>query len=195
MTRSEALEILRLTEGRFSGEDLKTAFRHAALRSHPDNGGSDEQFIRVRRAYECLQDGKPVRVKAPEWRSPAVSESRFKEKIMAWMEREGWTCWKFWGGGFGTSGIPDLFCFRGGIGVWIELKVLRRPTEPLQRKQGKRLLQEGQRACVLRGIDQDLIVEDFYGDVVEKWNKIGELGMWIAGCSGKLISDRYGTRM
>jgi curved DNA-binding protein CbpA len=33
-------------------EEIKRAFREAALRTHPDRGGDDAAFIDVRRAYE-----------------------------------------------------------------------------------------------------------------------------------------------
>lgn len=37
-----------------SQEDIKNAFRQKALETHPDRGGSKEEFVKVREAYECL---------------------------------------------------------------------------------------------------------------------------------------------
>lgn len=37
-----------------SDEDIKKAFREKALETHPDKGGDEEEFKKVREAYECL---------------------------------------------------------------------------------------------------------------------------------------------
>jgi len=37
-----------------SDEDIKQAFREKALATHPDKGGDEEEFKKVREAYECL---------------------------------------------------------------------------------------------------------------------------------------------
>ena len=37
-----------------SQEDIKQAFREKALRTHPDKGGDEEEFKKVREAYENL---------------------------------------------------------------------------------------------------------------------------------------------
>jgi len=37
-----------------SQEDIKNAFRQKARETHPDRGGSKEEFVKVREAYECL---------------------------------------------------------------------------------------------------------------------------------------------
>ncbi len=56
MTYSEAMHILGLREG-FTLDDLKSAFRRAAKRYHPDTGSpeaSAEKFIQANRAYDLL---------------------------------------------------------------------------------------------------------------------------------------------
>ncbi len=37
-----------------SQEDIKIAFRQKAMETHPDKGGDEEEFKKVRAAYECL---------------------------------------------------------------------------------------------------------------------------------------------
>ncbi len=37
-----------------SQEDIKNAFRQKARETHPDKGGDEEEFKKVREAYECL---------------------------------------------------------------------------------------------------------------------------------------------
>jgi len=37
-----------------AGPDLRAAFHAAALRTHPDKGGSNEAFVAVHEAYELL---------------------------------------------------------------------------------------------------------------------------------------------
>ncbi len=56
MTYSQAMHLLGLREG-FTLEELKSAFRQAAKRYHPDTGSveaSAEKFIQANRAYEVL---------------------------------------------------------------------------------------------------------------------------------------------
>ena len=52
--RSSSYDILGIDEDADEAE-IKQAFRRRALEVHPDKpGGSHEEFIKVREAYECL---------------------------------------------------------------------------------------------------------------------------------------------
>ncbi|MEO3679101.1 DNA-J related domain-containing protein [Rheinheimera sp. FR7-31] len=51
---SEARAVLQLTDD-FSQAELKRAYRSLALQHHPDRGGSAEQFILLRQAYQQLR--------------------------------------------------------------------------------------------------------------------------------------------
>lgn len=53
MIRAADLRRFALVEG-FSADDLKAAYRRAVLRTHPDQGGTPEQFIAVQQAYDRL---------------------------------------------------------------------------------------------------------------------------------------------
>lgn len=53
MTRKEALDILGITNA--SGIDLKKAYKKAAIKNHPDKGGSDKAMQQVNLAYEYLK--------------------------------------------------------------------------------------------------------------------------------------------
>jgi DnaJ-class molecular chaperone len=53
MTRLEALQILGLKEG-FNPEQLKSAYRSHAKEVHPDKGGDNAKFIRLKKAYDLL---------------------------------------------------------------------------------------------------------------------------------------------
>jgi curved DNA-binding protein CbpA len=55
MTRQEACKILGLAVS-FSASDLKSAFRQAALKTHPDKGGNTLEFLKVHAAYERLMN-------------------------------------------------------------------------------------------------------------------------------------------
>lgn len=50
----ESLELLKL-QPRYSAEQLKSAYRKAAHKYHPDKGGDVEKFKQVKAAYEFLQ--------------------------------------------------------------------------------------------------------------------------------------------
>ncbi len=52
-TVSENLRILGLTSTP-DAASLKRAFKKAAFMTHPDQGGSNEEFIRVKKAYDEL---------------------------------------------------------------------------------------------------------------------------------------------
>jgi len=52
-TVSENLRILGLSATP-TGPELKAAFRRAAFKAHPDQGGSHEEFLKVQKAYEEL---------------------------------------------------------------------------------------------------------------------------------------------
>ena len=51
--RSSSYDILGIDEDADEAE-IKQAFRRRALETHPDKGGDEEEFKRVREAYECL---------------------------------------------------------------------------------------------------------------------------------------------
>ena len=53
MTPSEACRILRVPRTA-SSQEIKSAYRERALKTHPDKGGRAKEFILVRAAYEVL---------------------------------------------------------------------------------------------------------------------------------------------
>lgn len=54
--RERHLQVLGLEAGReYTQAEIKKAYRKAAMKTHPDTGGSDEAFIVVQRAYEFLR--------------------------------------------------------------------------------------------------------------------------------------------
>jgi hypothetical protein len=55
--QTEACIVLDLPTWQFPGEDeLRRAYRSAAAQAHPDAGGTTEEFLRVKAAYDCLSD-------------------------------------------------------------------------------------------------------------------------------------------
>lgn len=58
----EALEVLGLSRG-YTADELKKSYRRAALKNHPDRGGSDDAMSRINSAYELLSK----RVGNPEY--------------------------------------------------------------------------------------------------------------------------------
>ena len=50
-------DILKVQE-RASKKEIRRAYRNLVLKLHSDRGGDDEQFKRIKRAYEDLQIGK-----------------------------------------------------------------------------------------------------------------------------------------
>ena len=56
LTRSEAMQELGLSPN-FTEKELKSAYRKRSLETHPDKGGSNEEFVRVAEAYQLLNGG------------------------------------------------------------------------------------------------------------------------------------------
>jgi len=61
MNRVDALKRLGLKEG-FNISELKTAYRKSVMKHHPDQGGSEVEFIRTRLAYDTLKVGRRSKV-------------------------------------------------------------------------------------------------------------------------------------
>lgn len=55
--RKSNLEILGLPEIA-TPQEIKEAFRKLSLKHHSDRGGDDEEFIKIKRAYDELKQGK-----------------------------------------------------------------------------------------------------------------------------------------
>lgn len=53
--RSEALVVLGL-ERNASNQQIKSRYRKLASENHPDRGGNNESFIKIRKAYEILRN-------------------------------------------------------------------------------------------------------------------------------------------
>jgi len=51
--RSDSYDILQI-EPPTTQEDLKKAYRKMSLKTHPDKGGSSDDFIKVKNAYEDI---------------------------------------------------------------------------------------------------------------------------------------------
>jgi len=49
-------DILKIQDGA-SKKDIRVAYRSLVLKLHSDRGGDDEQFKRIKRAYEDLRIG------------------------------------------------------------------------------------------------------------------------------------------
>lgn len=78
-----------------------------------------------------------------------ASEKQFENKIKKFLKDNG--CWyvKVWGGGFQTSGIPDLICCVGGEFVAVEVKAANGKTSELQQFTIRKIQESGGNAMVL----------------------------------------------
>jgi len=54
MRNSEARKILGVASSA-SADDIKSAYRKLAMKHHPDRGGDQKEFVRIKEAYEALE--------------------------------------------------------------------------------------------------------------------------------------------
>mmetsp|Transcript_13018 Transcript_13018/g.19738 ORF Transcript_13018/g.19738 Transcript_13018/m.19738 type:complete len:253 (+) Transcript_13018:59-817(+) len=59
MSLEEARSVLSVSPGATEGE-IKSAYRAMSVKTHPDKGGSQSEFIKVAQAYETLKHGGPA---------------------------------------------------------------------------------------------------------------------------------------
>jgi hypothetical protein len=81
--RADALRALGLMP-RASAEDVRQAFRKLAFETHPDRTkGHEDEFARIREAYEMLREGDEKGTAAPSRPSLAPKVSEVSDELMA----------------------------------------------------------------------------------------------------------------
>jgi hypothetical protein len=81
--RGEALRTLGLRQ-RASAAEVREAFRRLVFETHPDRQkGHEDEFARVREAYELLKDGDPEKAAAPMRPSLEPRVTEVSEAILA----------------------------------------------------------------------------------------------------------------
>ena len=97
------------------------------------------------------------------------NETALTAKIVKAAKGLGFWTFKIAGGPFQTAGIPDLLCIRGGIAVFLEVKVAPNKPTPLQLQRIKEIKEVGgAEATVVYGVDEavEVLTE------VASWNCI-----------------------
>ena len=99
-----------------SAEEIKKAFKKAAVKHHPDRGGDKKKFQEMNEAYQVIGDEK----KKGQY-------DAYRKGGYSWFDGQGWFWW--FGGGqwqvdFGDFDIGDLMggIFGGGFGWWSKKK-------------------------------------------------------------------------
>ena len=82
-------------------------------------------------------------------------EKPFETQIRKFLEAEGCYCFKVWGGGFQTAGIPDLLICVNGYFVAVEVKGDRGKPSELQLHNIERIKKAGGVGLVLYPKDFD----------------------------------------
>lgn len=75
MTLSEAYNILGL-EKNCTLEEIKSAYRKLVLKTHPDKGGKQEDFIKIQSAYEILCNFNKTDINTDDFEIPIPEELR-----------------------------------------------------------------------------------------------------------------------
>ena len=84
LSREQALKALDIDPAmpNLTTEDALDAFRQKAKKTHPDAGGSEREFARVREAYDALGEMLPTREELLSVRTEMIKqreESRFRQ--------------------------------------------------------------------------------------------------------------------
>jgi DnaJ-class molecular chaperone len=92
ITKTAALKILGLESG-VSPEDIKKAYRKLAMKHHPDKGGNEEEFKKIKEAYEFLTSPQPQENRSHFYRSSSPND------IFDWVQKmhdvqSGWKDWE-----------------------------------------------------------------------------------------------------
>jgi len=109
-------EILGVSEDA-SPEEIKKAFKKAAVKHHPDKGGDKKKFQEMNEAYQVIGDEK----KKSQY-------DAYRKWGYSWFDGQGWFWWFGWGGqwwfDFWDFDIGDLMggIFGGGFGWWSRKK-------------------------------------------------------------------------
>lgn len=99
-----------------SAEEIKKAFKKAAVKHHPDKWGDKKKFQEMNEAYQVIGDEK----KKGQY-------DAYRKGGYSWFDGQGWFGW-FWGGQWGVDfwdfDIGDLMggIFGGGFGWWSRRK-------------------------------------------------------------------------
>jgi len=110
-------DILKIQDGA-SKKDIRVAYRRLVLKLHSDRGGDDEQFKRIKRAYEDLRIGKKYpdsivekKKKAKFYSGDDVADQRRKNLLLSQdISREMKTAQE-WAGALNRAGATDQRLF------------------------------------------------------------------------------------
>ena len=72
-------DILKIHDGA-TEKEIRVAYRNLVLKFHADRGGDDEQFKKIKRAYEDLQKGKKYPRKGNGLCKKMLEKNRKKSK-------------------------------------------------------------------------------------------------------------------
>ncbi len=168
MNRTEARNILGVKLD-YTKQTLLKRFRRLCVVHHPDVGGDVKIFKDVINAYELLNK-QTFNVDTSQFK---IKESTFQSTLMRQLQKEGALVFNMCGGGFQTSGIPDLYVAHMRWTGWLELKVKGKLSDPQKRVLSK-LVHRRVPAFVMRKFHRLVACEWIDGEVF--WE--GELRLW-----------------
>lgn len=121
------METPRQILGIQEGESLKDAYRRRSKETHPDAGGTVEEFQRVKWAYD--QISKETYVAHVPWTVPKstdgweLKESEFQTRLINALKKKGASVFNCHGHAMQEAGWPDLWVGHPKFQGWIELKI------------------------------------------------------------------------
>jgi hypothetical protein len=156
---------------------VQTAFRRAALRRHPDQGGTEQLFMEAVIARDLLLEFSRIRTPAA-----IETEAKWQPKVKKALEAAGAVVFKVHGHVMQESGWPDLQIYARGR-VWhLELKVGKNGCEPLQKHRIKELIRRGIWAGVFGLRNNGMWIEHYDGKQLVQVAALPRLLETLLGC-------------
>ena len=197
MTIQEAQTTLR-TESR-DPVIIQRMYKQRALETHPDKGGSAQEFIQVSDAREILLRVTEQHIMSHGWSEfndmkIKRKERDFQQEVVTALKQYNAIVWKIHGHGMQIAGIPDLYIAHTKFQGWLELKVEAKLSD-IQAAKIKALIRRNVSAFVCRCVnDEGIRLENAEGSILatihkDIWLQRGNRGIHLLDVLHKLTND------
>jgi len=156
MPKRFRVEIMREPKEKLWILDSATGLRRVV----PWLGSFDDTIKAARKEARELNAIDAAGRKEPKPKDERPSERSIQDNIVEALESLGWDVVKIHGGPYQEPGIFDLWCFRNGVTVWIEVKRPGEKMEPSQERIAARLDRQNIPHGVAESVEEALAIAE-----------------------------------